>query len=61
MSGEYQAPLPVNEPVRAYAPGSPERASIKARLTEMASEEIEIPLEEETESAGAISSGEGGR
>ena len=37
-------PTPVNEPVRAYAPGSPEKASLKARITEMLSEEIEIPL-----------------
>ncbi len=33
-----------NEPVRSYAPGSPERASIKARLEEMARERIELPL-----------------
>ena len=35
---------PVNEPVRSYAPGSPERASLKARLAAMAAETIEIPL-----------------
>ncbi len=33
-----------NEPVRSYAPGSPERAAIKARLDEMARERIELPL-----------------
>ena len=38
-----QPPIPVNEPVKSYAPGSPERASLKRRLAEMASEEIEIP------------------
>jgi 1-pyrroline-5-carboxylate dehydrogenase len=37
-------PPPVNEPVRSYAPGSPERASLKARLAQMAGERIEIPL-----------------
>ena len=37
-------PAPVNEPVRDYAPGSLERASLKARLGEMLAEEIEIPL-----------------
>src|SRR5262245_53264308 len=37
-------PEPVNEPVRAYAPCSPERASLKARLAAMAGERIEIPL-----------------
>jgi len=37
-------PPPVNEPVRAYAPGSPERRSLKKRLDAMLGEEIEIPL-----------------
>ncbi|MCY7353794.1 MAG: L-glutamate gamma-semialdehyde dehydrogenase [Lysobacter sp.] len=37
-------PLPVNEPVKAYAPGSPERTSLKAKLAEMSSEKIEMPL-----------------
>ena len=33
-----------NEPVRNYAPGSPERASLKLRLAEMAGHKIELPL-----------------
>lgn len=37
-------PPPVNEPVRAYAPGDPHRASLKARLREMASEILDIPV-----------------
>src|SRR5947207_5485797 len=36
--------VPANEPVRAYAAGSPEKKSLKKRLDEMLSEEIEIPL-----------------
>ena len=36
--------MPVNDPIRSYAPGSGERASIKARLAEMAAEKIDIPL-----------------
>ncbi len=44
MSGHFQTPPPVNEPVREYAPGSPERASLKAKLVEMASTEIDVPL-----------------
>lgn len=36
-------PIPVNEPVRSYAPGSPERASLKAKLVELESTSIEIP------------------
>ncbi len=39
-----QVPTPVNEVVRDYAPGSPERASIKQRLAEMMRERVEIPL-----------------
>ena len=34
-NGNDRIPRPVNEPVRAYAPGSPERASIQKRLGEM--------------------------
>ena len=44
MSGAFQVPMPDNEPVQSYAPGTPERASIKATLAEMSSREIEIPL-----------------
>ena len=44
FSGHRRVPQPVNEPPRSYAPGSPERASLKARLTAMARERIEIPL-----------------
>ncbi len=36
-------PTPVNEPVRSYAPGSPERDRIKVALTKMMGEEVEIP------------------
>jgi 1-pyrroline-5-carboxylate dehydrogenase len=35
---------PTNETVRSYTPGSPEKASLKKRLAQMLSEEIEIPL-----------------
>ena len=35
-------PDPMNEPVRPYAPGSPERASLKAKLKEMGRKQIEI-------------------
>jgi 1-pyrroline-5-carboxylate dehydrogenase len=42
--GTFRTPLPTNEPVRAYAKGSPERAQLRARLETMAAEEVEIPL-----------------
>ncbi|MGB8650972.1 MAG: L-glutamate gamma-semialdehyde dehydrogenase [Mycobacteriales bacterium] len=35
-------PTPVNEPIRQYAPGSAERASLETRLKEIASESIEL-------------------
>jgi 1-pyrroline-5-carboxylate dehydrogenase len=44
MAGDIQMPIPVNEPVLSYAPGTPERNEIKQTLGEMASQEIEIPL-----------------
>jgi 1-pyrroline-5-carboxylate dehydrogenase len=44
FGGVRQVPQPVNDPNRSYAPGSPERAELKARLKQMAAERIEIPL-----------------
>jgi 1-pyrroline-5-carboxylate dehydrogenase len=44
MSSIPTAPHPRNEPVLGYAPGTAERAELKARLGEMASERIEIPV-----------------
>jgi 1-pyrroline-5-carboxylate dehydrogenase len=44
FNGRRQIPPPVNEPVRSYAPGSPERAELKARLNAMAAERIDIPM-----------------
>jgi 1-pyrroline-5-carboxylate dehydrogenase len=42
--GIFNVPEPSNEPVRSYAPGSPEREELRVRLTEMESRQIEIPL-----------------
>ena len=44
FSGTRRVPPPVNEPVKGYAPGSPERAALKARLTQMAGERVDIPI-----------------
>jgi len=44
FSASRRVPLPINEPVRSYAPGSPERLRIETRLTMTASERLEIPL-----------------
>jgi 1-pyrroline-5-carboxylate dehydrogenase len=40
----FSFPHPQNEPIKSYAPGSPERAELKAKLEEFKSQEIEIPL-----------------
>jgi 1-pyrroline-5-carboxylate dehydrogenase len=42
--GIFKPPAPSNEPVKSYAPGSPERAALQRRLAEMQAEQIEIPL-----------------
>src|SRR5690348_10397304 len=44
FSGTRRVPPAVNEPVRGYAPGSAERAELKARLASMAKERVEIPI-----------------
>jgi 1-pyrroline-5-carboxylate dehydrogenase len=44
VTGRRRVPPAVNEPVRLYAPGSPERAELKTRLASMATERVEIPI-----------------
>ncbi len=44
FAGVRRIPPPVNDPNRSYAPGSPEREELKARLKTMAGERIDIPL-----------------
>ena len=43
-NGIVSVPPPINDPIKSYAPGSPEKAPLKAKIKEMLSEEIEIPL-----------------
>lgn len=43
-NASFQVPVAKNEPIKSYAPGSPERASLKAALDQMASETAEIPM-----------------
>ena len=38
FAGVRRVPTPINDPSRSYAPGTPERAELKARLKAMASE-----------------------
>ncbi|MGH7677576.1 MAG: aldehyde dehydrogenase family protein, partial [Gemmatimonadaceae bacterium] len=44
FAGIRRVPAPVNEPVKSYAPGSPERAALKAQLDRMAGERVDIPI-----------------
>ncbi|MEV6609659.1 L-glutamate gamma-semialdehyde dehydrogenase [Kutzneria sp. NPDC051319] len=44
MDAVTQVPTPVNEPVLQYAPGSPERTELEAKLVELAKEQVELPL-----------------
>ncbi len=43
-NGVFQIPIPQNEPIYSYAPGSPERAELKRALDEARSRQIEIPM-----------------
>ncbi len=45
MSNAYfRIPQPINDPIRNYEPGSPDKALLKQTLAQMQSEEIEVPL-----------------
>ncbi|CAL9307673.1 MULTISPECIES: L-glutamate gamma-semialdehyde dehydrogenase [unclassified Streptomyces] len=44
MDAVTQVPAPVNEPVHGYAPGSPERARLEAKLKELAENPIDLPM-----------------
>ena len=44
ISGRRRVPRPENDPNLTYAPGTPARAELKARLATMAAETIDIPI-----------------
>lgn len=44
FAGLRRVPPPVNDPNKTYAPGTPERAELKARLKQMAGEKVDIPI-----------------
>lgn len=44
MTGPANIPRPANEPVRSYAPGTAERASLKAELARQQGDRVEIPV-----------------
>jgi 1-pyrroline-5-carboxylate dehydrogenase len=44
QNGQFSLPLPVNEPVLSYAPGSPEKLRLKDVLGMLKSEEADVPM-----------------
>lgn len=40
----FKVPEPVNEPVKTFVPGSPEREEVIAKIKELKSQKIEVPL-----------------
>ncbi|MEP7343887.1 MAG: L-glutamate gamma-semialdehyde dehydrogenase [Gemmatimonadaceae bacterium] len=44
FNGIRRVPAAQAEPIKSYAPGSPEKAVLKERLNSMASERVEIPI-----------------
>ncbi len=43
-TGFFNVPVAENEPIKSFAPGSPERAEVKAMIEKMRSEEIDVPM-----------------
>ncbi|HWE91619.1 MAG TPA: L-glutamate gamma-semialdehyde dehydrogenase [Pseudonocardiaceae bacterium] len=44
MDAITSVPTPTNEPIRGYAPGSPERQSLRRRITELAGERPDLTM-----------------
>ena len=42
--GDFYYPMPINEPVLNYAPGSKEKLALKAALKELKSSKIDVPM-----------------
>jgi 1-pyrroline-5-carboxylate dehydrogenase len=44
MESVTNVPFPVNEPIKGYAPGSPERAALEGKIKELAGERAELTV-----------------
>jgi 1-pyrroline-5-carboxylate dehydrogenase len=44
MDGVTNVPVPVNEPVRSYAPGSPERAALETKIKELGGRQVPLTM-----------------
>lgn len=42
--GFFTVPAPVNEPIKSYLPGSPERKELQAMLKELRSKKVDVPM-----------------
>lgn len=42
--GVYKLPNITNEPIKSYAPGSPERADLKAKIEEIKNKVVDLPM-----------------
>ncbi|MEZ5106115.1 MAG: L-glutamate gamma-semialdehyde dehydrogenase [Draconibacterium sp.] len=42
--GIFNVPVAKNEPILSYAPGTAERASLKAKIAELRSDEVDLPM-----------------
>jgi len=43
-NAKFTLPQAINEPIKSYKPGSPEKLELKAKIQELKSQQIEIPL-----------------
>ena len=43
-NGYFKVEMPKNEPVKAYLPGSPERASLKKELERQSAQVVQVPM-----------------
>lgn len=42
--GNFNIPVPVNEPINSYAPGTPERELLQAAIREARAQEVDVPM-----------------
>ena len=43
-TGFYNVPIPKNEPVKSYAPGSPERIELQSKIQELRATLADLPM-----------------
>lgn len=43
-TGFFSVPKAVNEPIKSYAPGTPERAELEEKIAEMSSQKVDVPM-----------------